>query len=228
MHLIKCDVFCVFSPALQDLCPEFLRFSRKWTQPRLLQVQGWKAKLLHSVFFWWCLLPVRLRFPWSQQFYFLSLPWKACRSAYLQLKFTWVCFFFSFLRRREENKVAFGSAESIEEAGLLLWVSSEINLLLLSGQSVMSFLNKKSLLLCQALWFLLCNVYDSRSVCILKAQWSVDTKPQLVDLRCSPSREGTPGCLPVSLAPTHLCATVLTETVSRITWIASLIWKVIK
>lgn len=137
-------------------------------------------------------------------------------------------FFFSFLRRREENKVAFGSAESIEEAGLLLWVSTEINLLLLSGQSVMSFLNKKSLLLCQALWFLLCNVYDSRSVCVLKAQWSVDTKPQLVDLRCSPSREGTPGCLPVSLAPTHLCATVLTETVSRITWIASLIWKVIK
>lgn len=31
--------------------------------------------------------------------------------------------FFFFLRRREENKVAFGSTESIEEAGLLLWVS---------------------------------------------------------------------------------------------------------
>lgn len=31
--------------------------------------------------------------------------------------------FFSFLRRREENKVALGSTESIEEAGLLLWVS---------------------------------------------------------------------------------------------------------
>lgn len=31
--------------------------------------------------------------------------------------------FFLFLRRREENKVTFGSAESIEDAGLLLWVS---------------------------------------------------------------------------------------------------------
>lgn len=59
--------------------------------------------------------------------------------------------FFSFLRRSEENKVAFGSAESIQEAGLLFWVSKEFNLLLLSGESVMSFLNRKSLLLCQHL-----------------------------------------------------------------------------
>lgn len=64
--------------------------------------------------------------------------------------------FFSFLRRREENKVAFGSAESIEEAGLLLWVSSEINLLLLSGQSVMSFLNRR--VCCSAKPFDFCSV----------------------------------------------------------------------
>lgn len=61
-------------------------------------------------------------------------------SAYLQLEFD---FFSFFLRRREENKVVFGSAESIQEAGLSLWESREINFLLLPGESVMSFLNNK-------------------------------------------------------------------------------------
>lgn len=67
--------------------------------------------------------------------------------SYLALEGLHVCIFTAgfwvFLRRREINKVVFGSAESIQEAGLSLWESREINFLLLPGESVMSFLNKK-------------------------------------------------------------------------------------
>jgi len=61
-------------------------------------------------------------------------------SAYLQLE---IFFFFLFLRRRGGNKIVFGSAESIVEAGLSLWESREINFLLLPGEPIISFLNKR-------------------------------------------------------------------------------------
>lgn len=60
----------------------------------------------------------------------------------------------------------------------------------------------------------------------------MDIKPELLDLRCSVSREETPGCLYVSQAPTQLSVSAHfwfateysgLEIVSRITRIASLI-----
>lgn len=84
-------------------------------------------------------VPVRLNFSWSHQFYFLSLHWKACRCAYHSWSFVVVVGWLLLLKRTAENKVVLRSTKPIYEEELSLWETTKIVFLQLPGDSNVIF-----------------------------------------------------------------------------------------